>query len=340
MRSYSPNRRDFLNAGLTAIAGLSVASVAHGQGGPVIKIAASRNAAAPVWNLSNIAERFGFKVEMSVLFTYAEQARAAQTGQTNAATCGIDTMATVADQGIANLRYIAADQYGGQNLVMKTGVNVSKWSDLEGKTIGVVPGTWARVMFFIAAKEGGADLGKIKVSNVSVGATAQEALRRGDVDGVVLFTPQCDQLVVAGIGHYPERLDIGSSSLGCANSGLLATTELLSDKALATNLMKAYLASMDEIRDPAVFTRLVTNVTGIKPEVAALSFRNQIFSEKIDVGAIVGAAKLGTEYGFTKSDTSGKVEALIDFAPLIAATGKTRQELVGPPPEALKLVRR
>ena len=334
------NRRGFLGSTLGGMAGLAIANVTHAQSGPVVKIAASRNAAAPVWNLGNVSERFGFRVEMSVLFTYAEQTRAAQTGQTNSATCGIDTMATVADQGIPNLRYIAADQYGGQNLVMRTGVNVATWSGLEGKNIGVVPGTWARVLFLIAAKEGGADIGKIKLTNVSVGATAQEALRRGDVDGVVLFTPQCDQLVVNGIGHYPPKLDIGASSLGSANSGLLATTELLSDKTLATNLMKAYLASMQEIQDVAVFTRLVTNLTGITPEVAALSFRNQVFSEKIDVKAIVGAAKLGPQFGFTKSDTSAKVESLIDFGPLMAATGKPREELIGPPKEALALVRR
>lgn len=322
------------------MAGLSVASIARGQSVPVVKIAASRNAAAPIWNLANVSERFGFKVEMSVLFTYAEQARAAQTGQTNAATCGIDTMATVADQGIANLRYIVADQYGGQNLVMRKNLNPTKWSDLEGKTIGVVPGTWARVLFYIAATEGGADLGKIKLHNVSVGATAQEALRRGDVDGVVLFTPQCDQLVVADVGHYPEKLDIGSSSLGCANSGLLATTDLLADKAFAANLMKAYLASMAEIQDPAVFTKLVTNVTGVSAEVAALSFRSQVFSEKIDVKAIVGAAKLGPTFGFTKADPSGKVESLIDFGPLMAASGKSKEDLTGPPKEALALVRR
>jgi ABC-type nitrate/sulfonate/bicarbonate transport system substrate-binding protein len=338
--SSSINRRQVLRSTFGGLSGVAVAGIAQAETKPVIKIAASRNAAAPIWNLGNVSERFGFSVEMSVLFTYADQARAAQTGQTNAATCGIDTMSTVADQGISNLRYIAADQYGGQNLVMKVGVEPTKWSDLEGKTIGVVPGTWARVMFFIAAKEGGADLSKIKMNNVSVGATAQEALRRGDVDGVVLFTPQCDQLIIEGIGHYPEKLDIGSSSLGSANSGLLATTELLADKALSMNVMKAYLASMEEIRDPDVFANLVTKVTGIKPEVAALSFRNQVFSEKIDVKAIVGAAKLGPEFGFTKSDTSSKVENLIDFGPLMAATGKSREDLVGPPKEALALVRR
>lgn len=305
-----------------------------------VKIAASRNAAAPVWNLGTVAPRFGFNVEMSILFTYAEQARAANTGDTNAATCGIDTMATIADQNISNLRYIFANQYGAQNLVMRSGVEVSKWSDLEGKSIGVVPGTWARVQFLIAAKEGGADIGRIKLVNVSVGATATETLRRGDVDGVVLFSPQSDQLVVSGIGHYPPKLDIGACSLGNANSGVLASADLLADKALATNFAKAYLASMEQVRDEEYFKRLVVSVTGVTSEVAALAFHNMVFSEKIDVNAIVGAAKLGREFGFTKTDASGKVESLIDFGPLIEATGKSRADLIGPPKEALAIIRR
>lgn len=333
------NRRVFLHTTMS-IASLSVVTVARAASGPVVKIAASRNAAAPVWNLANVAPRYGFSVEMSVLFTYADQMRAAQTGQTNMATCGVDTMASVADQGIETLRYIVADQYGGQNLILRTGVNASTWAELEGKTIGAVPGTWARTLFLIAANEGGADLSKIKLANVTAGATAQEALRRGEVDGVVLFTPQSDQIVVSGIGYYPPKLDIGACSLGSLNSGLLASTQLLDNKPLALNFMKAYLASMDEIRDPVVFTRLVTQLTGVSPEVAALSFRNQVFSEKIDVHAIIGAAKLGPQFGFTKSDTSSKVAGLIDFGPLMAATGKTREELTGPPKEAEALVRR
>lgn len=334
------SRRAAIRLGLGGLAAVAVADVVYGATGPVVKIAASRNAAAPVWNLGTVAPRFGFSVEMSILFTYAEQARAANLGQTNAATCGIDTMATIADQNIGNLRYIFANQYGAQNLVLRKGVEAAKWADLEGKKIGVVPGTWARVQFLIAAKEGGADIGKINLVNVSVGATATETLRRGDVDGVVLFSPQSDQLVVTGIGHYPPKLDIGACSLGNANSGLLASTDLLADKTLATNLAKAYLASMEQVRDEEYFKKLVVNVTGVTPEVAALAFRNMVFSEKIDVKAIVGAARLGQQFGFTRTDTSGKVESLIDFGPLMAATGKSRDDFIGPPKEAMVIVRR
>jgi ABC-type nitrate/sulfonate/bicarbonate transport system substrate-binding protein len=119
---------------------------------------------------------------MSVLFTYADQQRAAQSSQAEVATTGINNPAIIADQGIANLRYIAGQQFGGQNLILRKNVTADSWKALEGRTIGVVPGTYARVLFLVAAQEGGADLEKIKIVNVSVGATALEALRKGDLE--------------------------------------------------------------------------------------------------------------------------------------------------------------
>lgn len=335
------SRASFLKAALgTACAGAMV-SLARAAGDPVVQIAASRGVvSAPIWNVSNHAARYGFRVQMSVLFTYADQQRAAQNNQTELATTGINNPAIVADQGITNLRYISGQQFGGQNLVLRKGVTADTWKALEGKTIGVVPGTYARVLFLVAAQEGGADLDKIKMVNVSVGATALEALRKGDVDGFVLFAPMTDQVVVEGIGYYPPKLDIGACSLGPANGGILANTTFLSDKALTLNFMKAYLDSVHEMQNEAAFVKVATQLAGIKPEVAQEAFRNLYFSETIDVNAITAAAKLGPRFGYTKSDVSDKVASVIDFGPLMRATGKTQAELTGTPPAAQKLVRR
>jgi ABC-type nitrate/sulfonate/bicarbonate transport system substrate-binding protein len=319
----------------------AVVGIARAQSEPVVRIAASRGiVSAPIWNVSNHASRYGFSVQMSVLFTYADQQRAAQSNQTELATTGINNPAIIADQGIANLRYIAGQQFGGQNLILRKGVTADTWKALEGKTIGVVPGTYARVLFLIAAQEGGADLEKIKIVNVSVGATALEALRKGDIDGFVLFAPMTDQVVVEGIGYYPPKLDIGACSLGPANGGMLASTTFLANKDLTLNFMKAYVASIHEMQDEAAFVRVATLLAGIKPDVAEESFRNLYLSESIDVNAITAAAKLGPRFGFTRADVVDKVAALVDFGPLMAATGKTQAQLTGTPPAAQKLVRR
>jgi ABC-type nitrate/sulfonate/bicarbonate transport system substrate-binding protein len=307
----------------------------------VVRIAASRGiVSAPIWNVSNHAANHGFSVQMSVLFTYADQQRAAQNSQAEIATTGINNPAIIADQGITNLRYIAGQQFGGQNLLLRKNVTADNWQALEGKTIGVVPGTYARVLFLVAAQEGGADLEKIKIVNVSVGATALEALRKGDLDGFVLFAPMTDQVVIEGTGYYPPKLDIGACSLGPANGGILATTEFLANTALALNFMKAYVASIQEMQNEAAFTKVATQLAGVSAAVAQESFRNLYLSEAIDVKAITAAAKLGPRFGFTKSDVSDKVAGLVDFGPLMAATGKTQDQLSGTPAAAQKLVRR
>jgi len=334
------SRAEFLRAALGAVGALAVVRASEGAD-PVVRIAASRGVvSAPIWNVTNHAARYGFSTQMSVLFTYADQQRAAQTKQTELATTGINNPAILADQGITNLRFIAGQQFGGQNLLLRKGVTANTWRDLEGKTIGVVPGTYVRVLFLIAAQEGGADLGKIKLVNVSVGATALEALRKGDLDGFVLFAPMTDQVVVEGSGYYPPKLDIGACSLGPANGGILANTDFLANKSLALNFMKAFVASLHEMRDEAAFTKVATQLAGIQPAVAKEAFRNLYFSEMIDVRAITEAAKLGPRFGYTKSDVSARVADLIDFGPLMAATGQTRQQLSGTPQGALKLVRR
>jgi ABC-type nitrate/sulfonate/bicarbonate transport system substrate-binding protein len=334
-------RAQFLKATFATLCATALIGRSRAQDKPVVRIAASRGVvSAPVWNLSTHAAQHGFSVEMSVLFTYADQQRAAQNRQTELATTGINNPAIIVDQGITNLRFIAGQQFAGQNLILRKGVTADTWKALEGKTIGVVPGTYARVLFLVAAQEGGADLDKIKLVNVSVGATAIAALRNGDIDGFVLFAPMTDQVVVDGIGHYPPKLDIGASSLGPANGGILANTEFLANKSLAVNFMKAYVASIREMQDEAAFVRVATQLAGIKPTVAHESFRNLYFSETIDVDAMTKAARVGARFGFTKSDVSDKVASLIDFGPLMAATGKTQAQLTGTPAAAQKLVRR
>jgi ABC-type nitrate/sulfonate/bicarbonate transport system substrate-binding protein len=334
-------RAEFLRATLGTMGAAAVVGIAGAAENPVVKIAASRGVvSAPIWNVSNHAAQYGFSVQMSVLFTYADQQRAAQSGQTELATTGVNNPAIIADQGITNLRYIAGQQFGGQNLILRKNVTADTWKALEGKTIGVVPGTYARVLFLVAAQEGGADLEKIKIVNVSVGATALEALRKGDLDGFVLFAPMTDQVVVEGIGYYPPKLDIGACSLGPANGGLVANTDFLANKAVSLNFMKAYVASVHEMQNEDAFVKVAIQLAGINAAVAQESFRNLYFSEAIDAKAIADAAKLGPRFGYTRGDVSEKMAGILDFGPLMAATGKTQADLTGTPPAAQKLVRR
>jgi hypothetical protein len=109
---------------------------------------------------------------------------------------------------------------------------------------------------------------------------------------------------------------------------------------LALNFMKAYLDSMHEMQNESAFVKVAMQLAGINEAVAKEAFRNLYFGEAIDAKAIADAGKLGPRFGYTKSDVSAKVASLIDFGPLMAATGKTQADLSGTPEAARKLVRR
>lgn len=356
------SRREFLKGGMGLLGVLALPSVvlvacgstspAKGQaaaaagataaskGEVTVRIAASRGiVSAPVWNVGRHASKYGFSTKMSVLFTYADQQRAVQNKQTDLATSGITNPASIADQGAGDLRVIAGQVFGGQNLILRKGVQASTWKDLEGKKIGLVPGTYARILFLVAAQEHGVDLSTIQSSNVSNPATALQALQKGDLDGFVLFSPTTDQAVVQGIGYYPPHLDIGNCSLGPANSIILANTGFLANSTLATNFARAYVDSVHEMQQESAFVKVATQLAGIPAAVAQEAFKNLYFSEVIDEKAIAAAAKLGPKYGFAKTDTSAKVGALVDYSLLEAATGKARSALSGTPAAALQMVR-
>jgi ABC-type nitrate/sulfonate/bicarbonate transport system substrate-binding protein len=172
----------------------------------------------PVWNLIKLGPKHGFNVEMQTITTYADQQRAAAAGDADVATTGINMPAIIASNGTTNLRIIAGQQWGGQNLIVAKGVAIDDWKDLEGKKIGVAPGTYARVLFLIAAEQHGVDLDKVDLTNIeAAGATALQALQRKELDGIVLFSPTIDTAVVDGYAVYPANVDIGDVEFGDAN---------------------------------------------------------------------------------------------------------------------------
>ena len=86
---------------------------------------------------------------------------------------------------------------------MRKGVELQTWKDLEGKKIGRAPGTFAQILFILAAEANGVDISKINLVNVTAVGTAElQALKNGDLDGLVLFSPTVDRGVVEGY-YYP-----------------------------------------------------------------------------------------------------------------------------------------
>ena len=297
----------------------------------VVRIASARGVNfVALWGMGPFAEKHGLRVEMVAAMTNADQQRALQAGGAEVATQGYQNPAIMAEQNVTNVKVIAGLYLGGQNLIMRKGVELKSWKDLEGKKIGRPPGTYVQILFILAAEANNVDVSKINLVNVTAAGTAElQALRNGDLDGLVMFSPTTDRGVVEGYAYYPPCCDISSTEkFGGRNQLLAANTEFLKDRQTAVSLLKAYLEATNyyvQNRDKAI--EVAVQFSGVSKDVVVEAFKHAILEHRVDVDTAVAIAKEGPKFGFTKSDMSEKVPSYFDLNYLSDATGKPIDEL-------------
>jgi ABC-type nitrate/sulfonate/bicarbonate transport system substrate-binding protein len=214
MRALSSRR--LLLPAIAAAASLLLAAVAGRDLGAqeqrLIRVALARSLSAPaLWGIGPFAAKYGLRTENVQAVTNAEQLRSLQSG-VEVGSVGYQSPGIMAEQNIGNVKVISGLYVGGQNLIMRKGVEIRSWRDLEGKRIGRPPGTFAGILFTLAAEANNVDLSKVNlVTTTAVGITELQALKGGDLDGFILWSPTLDQAVVEGYGYYPACCDIGST---------------------------------------------------------------------------------------------------------------------------------
>jgi ABC-type nitrate/sulfonate/bicarbonate transport system substrate-binding protein len=296
-----------------------------------IRIATARGVNfVALWGIKPFAEKYGLRTEMVVAVTNADQQRAVQSGSTDLASLGYQSPAIMAEQGISNVKILSGIYVGGQNLVVRKGETLASWKDLEGKRIGVAPGTFAQVLFVLAAETNGVDVSKIKLVNVTAVGTAElQALKSGELDGLVLFSPTVDRGVVDGYAYYPACCDISSTKTFAGwNQVLAANSAFLQNRQVAVNFLKAFAEAesyYSQNRSQAV--DVIAQFTGIGKDVADEALKHAKLEYRVDIPTAIAVAKQGPKFGFTRSDMSGKVPGYFDLSYLAEATGKPESQL-------------
>jgi sulfonate transport system substrate-binding protein len=295
-----------------------------------VRITVARSVSGiPLWGIGPFAEASGFRVEYIPAGTNAEMQRNLQSG-VEIGTLGYQSPAVMAEQNVTNVKIVAGEQLGGQNLIMRKGVELNSWKDLEGKRLGRPPGSYVAILFTLAAKENGVDLSRVSLLNTtSAGPAELQALKSGDLDGLVLWSPVIDRAVVEGHAYYPACCDIGQTEkYGGGNQILAANTDFLKDRETAVKFLKAYADSLEfYVKNPEKAVRLITEYTGVSKEVIAEAWKHGIWDVRADVRTMINVASQGPVFGFSKSDVSAKVPNYVDMSYLSAATGKPVDQL-------------
>lgn len=323
----------YLLVGALAALAVVAADVARAAEGDLklVRATLARSLSAPfIWGFNPFGEKYGLRSEVLDALSNADQQRNIQSGGVQVGSVGYQGPAVMAEQNVGNVKIIAGMYVSGQNLIMRKGVEIKSWKELEGKKIGRAPGTFAGILFTVAAEINGVDLSKLSLVNTTAAGPAElQALKNGDLDGFVLWSPVIDRAVVDGYAYYPPCCDIGGTKeFGAGNQLLGANTEFLQDRALVVKYLKAYVEAMDYYKKNQDKTlALVAQYTGANQALLAEAIKHSDWDYRVNVQNAINVAKQGPKFGFTKADMSAKVPSFIDLSYLAEATGKPVDEL-------------
>ncbi len=278
-----------------------------------------------IWNLSQFAKKYGINPKCVEIQSYDESLQAVSNGSVDAGVLGVPQISTVASKGLP-VKVIAGYTDGGQNLIVKTGLNITTWSGLEGKTVCVPQGTGVAIMVDIALLQQHVPVSKVDIRPIGfVTTTALQALSGGTCDALAYWSPVVDQAVSQKSGNYVSTLDLNrATNLGAANGVLVANSTLYNNKTLLVNFLKAYVASMNYYKAHlSAWASIGAQLTGTGQSLLATALPHQQATYHVDLKAAEAAAVYAPKLGYGNAKIASKIPGVIDLSGLAAATGQS-----------------
>jgi ABC-type nitrate/sulfonate/bicarbonate transport system substrate-binding protein len=315
---------------LTAIGVAALGFVVQAQAAEKVRFAyAVQVHQANMMVLQDYAKKYGVELEVVPMRRYADLQLALMTNQVDVAVMGYINVGLMEEKDFRNYRAIAGVFDGGQSLTLAKGIKATSWKDLEGKTLGTAPNSYAELLFKASAKLGGADLSKIKTVSFAAGGPPQlSALKNKEIDGFVSWEPNNADASLAGDGYY-SSLDIGNNPTGHINGVMTVNADFLAaHRAAVLGVVHAAVDATNALNgDMKKFEDVAIKGTGSSPAVV----KEAIPRGKLDyvLHAKEAKALLNMIYQakITKIDTSVAVDKQFDYSLLAEATGKPKSEL-------------
>jgi len=281
---------------------------------------------APILLVSDELKKLGVELKLVEFVRYADARTALLAGSLDVALVGPADLAISLAQGSTNVVGLMGVGSSPKYVIGRNGVKLDSWSDLKGKKIAIAPGSAVWFQFAATLVENGVPYNSFEAVNIQGGgANFDQALKKGDVDGLVTWEPFESIPVMGGYGYFAKGLEYGSSKAVGAELGMFMTTKTAIDSkhAAIERFVWAYLKEEEELaKSPAAFADAYAQLSGMAPEVAAQA------SKIIQLGGVISAdqvkrqAKGFADLGVIQKDVSDQIDAHWDGSFVEKALGK------------------
>jgi sulfonate transport system substrate-binding protein len=281
---------------------------------------------APVILIADDLKKLGVNLKLVEFVRYADARTALLAGSLDAASVGPADLAISLAQGSTNVVGLMGVGSSPKYVIGRNGVKFDSWGDLKGKKIAIAPGSAVWFQFAATLIENNVPYTSFEAVNIQGGgANFDQALKKGEVDGLVTWEPFESIPVMDGYGYFAKGLEYGSSKAVGAELGMFMTTKTAVDskRAAIERFVWAYLKKEEELaKSPAAFADAYAKLSGMTPEVAVQASKIIKLGEVISPDQIKRQAKGFAELGVIQKDVSGEIDAHWDGSFIDKALGK------------------
>ena len=269
------------------------------------------------------AAKNGLDIKCQKITNFADAQIAIESGQTDIAPLGYHQVATIRAN---KLWVIAGYARGGNELIVGPSTKISSWSDLEGKSIGVFVGSWAKILFEINIKEKNISLKKLVLFNSVPPMLA--ALKSGDIDGMFMFET-INAVAVRTLGASYAPLDYSDNSVGDLNGIITVTKQFgLEHPVLVTKFLAEVINAQKALTaDRALWAAITQRESGATLVVSQTSVSRTQFVTGLNERTARAMCLVAPLIGVTTTANSECATGLLNYDFLTEATGLTAVEL-------------
>jgi sulfonate transport system substrate-binding protein len=271
---------------------------------------------APLLNIEEELKKFNVDVKRAEFVRYADARTALMSNSVDVSAVGPGDLAIAAAQGSKNLVGLTGVAGSAKNLVVRKGVTINDWKDLAGKRIGIAPGSAVWFQWAMTLIERGIPYNTFTPVNIQGGGTAfVQAIKKGDIDAMVLWEPFESQAVADGDAYFAKNLEYSQSKAVGAELGMLAASrDAMTNKQEALRrFLWVYLNAEEKLaKNPAMFADAYAKYTGLPIAVTTESSKIIKLGGVLDKEQVKLLADAAFKQGIVQKDVGAEAAALYD----------------------------
>jgi len=271
---------------------------------------------SPMLMIEEELKKLNIEVKRAEFVRYADARTALLSNSVDVSAVGPGDLAIVAAQGSKNLIGLTGVGSSAKYLVVRKGVKIDDWSDINGKKIAIVPGSAVWFQWAMTLIERNVPYNSFTPVNVQGGGTAfVQAMKRGDIDAMVLWEPFESQVVAEGDAYFATKLDYSQSRAVGSELGMLAASgeAMANKKELVRRFLWAYLKVEEQLaKNNDAFADAYSKYTGLPLNVTKSS------ANVIKLGGVLTKDQVGRlaeaafKQGIVQKDVTKEAAELYD----------------------------